>query len=61
MVCAVLITACHTGVVCSPQGVVLVVESLHDDLPARTNVLKLFALVRQLLPDVLSLENVLKE
>lgn len=52
---------CHTRLVCSLQGIFILVETTHNGFPTRTYVFKFFALMRQLLPDVLSLENVLGE
>lgn len=45
---------------CSLQGFVILVQSAHDGLPTTTSVFKLFALSGQLLPDILSLKNVLE-
>lgn len=52
--------SCHTGVMCSLQGFVILVQSAHDGLPTTTSIFKLFALGGQLFPDILSLKNVLE-
>lgn len=45
---------------CSLQGLVLFVKSAHDGLPSTASFFKLFALSRQLFPDILPLKNVLE-
>lgn len=44
----------------APQSVLVLVESSHDDLPVGVYLVKVSRLPRQLLPDILSQEDVLQ-